>query len=133
VPILLSGVPNAMPSLHFQSTLMICWLSKPWKWLYRITGAFAVLTALATLGLGEHYLVDLVVAVPYTLAILALCSNSKQRMVPLAAGAAMVLSWLCFLRLGHFYAAVSWAMVLATVVLSFALMRRLARTVWFPD
>ncbi len=130
---LLNGVPNAMPSLHFGGTLLICWLSKPWKWLYRITGVFSALTALATLGLGEHYFIDLVVAIPYAMAIFAFSTRTPRRMAPLAAGSAMVLLWLCFLRLGHFHPVLSWTLVLATVALSSEIMRRLAARVWIDD
>jgi hypothetical protein len=129
---LLSGVPNAMPSLHFGGTLLICWLSQPWKWFYRITLALSALTALATLGLGEHYFIDLVVAVPYALAIFALSAKTSKRRVPLAAGSAMVILWLCFLRTGLFYSLVSWALVVATLVISFKLKDRLAARVWIP-
>jgi hypothetical protein len=130
---LLNGTPNAMPSLHFGGTLLICWLSQPWKWFYRITIALSALTALATLGLGEHYFIDLVVAVPYALAIFALSAKTSERKVPLAAGSAMVMLWLCFLRTGFFYPILSWALVLATLVISFKLKGRLAARVWIPE
>jgi hypothetical protein len=130
VAALLSGVPNAMPSLHFAGTLLIFWLARPWKWLYRITGAFAALTALATLGLGEHYLVDLVVAVPYALAIFAFASKAPGCKAALATGAALVLGWFCFLRTGVFNPAVSWALVLGTVGSCAFLQHKLAARVW---
>lgn len=129
-PALLSGVPNAMPSLHFGGAVLLFWFCKPWKWLYRFMGLFAALTALATLGLGEHYLIDLVVAIPYALAILAFSSNIPERKLPLAAGAAMVLLWLGALRLSHFEPAVSWVLVLATVGAAVVLQRRLASRLW---
>jgi len=131
-PAVLAGVPNAMPSLHFGGTLLIFWCSKPWKWLYRITGVFALLTALATLGLGEHYLIDLVAAVPYALAIVAFSSNVPERRVPLVAGAATLFLWLLFLRGGHFIPAVSWVLLLTTVGGGFLLQRRLAARLWTP-
>jgi hypothetical protein len=129
-PALLSGIPNAMPSLHFGGALLICWFCKPWKWLYRTMGVFAALTALATLGLGEHYLIDLVVAVPYALAIMAFASKVPERKWPLCAGAAMVLLWLGTLRFAHFYPAVSWILVLATVGGAVLLQRRLSARLW---
>ena len=129
-PALLSGVPNAMPSLHFATALLICWLSTPWKWLSRITVVFCALTAIATLGTGEHYLVDLVVAFPYALAIFALCAGIPERTRPLLAGAGMVFGWMAFLRFGHYYFAASWILVLVTIVASLALKRSLAARVW---
>jgi hypothetical protein len=129
-PALLSGLPNAMPSLHFGGAVLLFWFCRPWKWLYRAMGLFTALTALATLGLGEHYLIDLVVAIPYALAILAFSSNVPQRKLPLGAGAAMVLLWLGTLRFAHFYPAVSWILVLATLGTSIILQRRLAARLW---
>ena len=128
--VLLTGVPNAIPSLHFGGALILCWFCRPWKWLYRVMAIFAGLTALATLGLGEHYLIDLVVAVPYALAILAFSSSVPERKLPLAAGAAMVLLWLGALRVCHFHPAVAWTLVLATLAICFALHRRFAARLW---
>lgn len=131
-PILVTGIPNAMPSLHFGGALLICWLARPWKWLYRATLVLVFLTALATMALGEHYFADLVVAIPYALAIFAFSVKLPGRTVPLAAGSLGVLLWLAFLRFGHFYPVVSWALVLATAAACFALVRRLSAEVWTP-
>lgn len=128
----MSGVPNAMPSLHFAGTLLIFWFSRPWKWLYRVMGVWTVLTAVATMGLGEHYLIDLVVAVPYSLAILALSAGVPERKLPLCAASAMVLAWLVVLRFASFHPAVSWLLVVATIAVCFALQQRLAQRVWIP-
>ena len=125
-PAFLSGVPNAMPSLHFATALLMYWMAGPWKWLSRITGLFLVLTALATLGLGEHYLIDLVVAVPYSLAIFALSSKTPESRRALLAGAAMVLVWIAFLRIGHYHFVAGWVGVLATLAISLTLKRKLA-------
>ena len=63
---------NAMPSVHVAATLLVFWNSIGWpKWARAITAVFLLLTVLATLGFGEHYLVDLVVAVPFCLAVQA--------------------------------------------------------------
>ena len=128
--VLLKGAPNAMPSLHFGGALLIFWFCRPWKRLHRIMGIFAALTALATIGLGEHYLIDLVVAVPYALAVMAFSSQIPERKVPLAAGSAMVLLWIASLRFAHFQPAVAWTLVLATVGISVMLQRRLAARLW---
>jgi hypothetical protein len=91
---------------------------------------FTALTALATMGLGEHYFIDLVVAVPYALAIMAFSSQVPERKLPLAASAAMVLFWLITLRFVHFYAPIAWALTLSTLAISFMLQRRLAARLW---
>jgi len=129
-PLFVKGAPNAIPSLHFGGALLLCWFCRPWKWLFRALALFAGLTALATMGMGEHYLIDLVVAVPYALAILALSSQVPERKLPLAAGAAMVLLWLVSLRFFHFYAPVACTLALVTLAISFLLERRLAARVW---
>jgi hypothetical protein len=121
----LSGVPNAMPSLHLGGALLLCWLSKPWKWLYRTTAVFAALTAVATIAVGEHYLVDLVVAVPYALTVFAFSADVPERRVPLIVGPVLVFSWLAYLRTGWYSTPISWALVLATLAITFALQRRL--------
>lgn len=61
--------PNCMPSVHFGMALMIAWLL--WRWKSgRVCGiVFAILTAFATLGSGEHYFIDLVASVPYVWAV----------------------------------------------------------------
>ena len=130
VPTLLYGVPNAIPSLHFGGTLLICWFCRPWKCLYRGMALFSALTALATMGLGEHYFIDLVVAVPYALAIMAFSSQVPERKLPLGAGTATVLFWLITLRFVHFYPPIAWALTLSTLAISFVLQRRLAARLW---
>jgi hypothetical protein len=56
--------PNCMPSLHLTWALLIWTYSSGWKrWAAAV---FVALTAAATLATGEHYVVDLVAAVPFT-------------------------------------------------------------------
>jgi len=75
-PVFLSYPPNGIPSVHFSTALLIFWFLRRWK-MGRIFGAvFLLLTFLATLGLGEHYLFDLIVAVPYTFGIYRLASRT---------------------------------------------------------
>ena len=127
-PMLLASPPNAMPSLHFTWALLLWWNSRHLRWwVQAITGAFLLVTVLATLGSGEHYLIDLIVAVPFSLSMQAVCSSaipwrSAARVWPVLIGAAMVGAWLAMLRFGVSYFqhwhALSWALVLATVALS---------------
>jgi hypothetical protein len=65
-------------------------------------GAFLWLTTLAILGLGEHYLVDLVVALPLVLVALAACAPARSiyRRRALAAGLTMLGAWLAWLTWG---------------------------------
>ncbi len=128
--VLLTGRPNAMPSLHFGGSLLLFWMSRPWRWLRMVTGAICVVTALATMSSGEHYMIDLVVAMPYALAILALASDVRERRIPLLVGSAMVFAWLVALRYFTIPPVLSWPLVVATIALSFGLERRLASSLW---
>jgi hypothetical protein len=58
---------NCMPSMHFSWALMLAVYSR--TWLRRFLWMYAAVIALATLALGEHYIIDLIAAVPYTWAI----------------------------------------------------------------
>jgi hypothetical protein len=65
--------------------------------------AYAFATALATLGGGEHYLVDLVAAFPFALAVWSLCMgearfDSPRRMLPLAGSCATLLVWIVCIK-----------------------------------
>ncbi len=62
------GAPNAhrncLPSLHITWAILLWRAAKPgWKsWAMAL---FVLLTAISTLTTGEHYLIDLIVALPY--------------------------------------------------------------------
>jgi hypothetical protein len=60
----LGGLPNAFPSLHLATALLMVQFArgKFWRGLSLV---FLGATALATLTTGEHYVIDLVVAVPF--------------------------------------------------------------------
>jgi hypothetical protein len=117
---------NAMPSIHLTMALLIFWHSRPWSRLARIlAGALLTVTVLATLGFGEHYLIDLVVAVPFALAVEAIATrdspaNHRWRMVSMGAGTLLVASWLCYLRLAtpalSPSTAVAWCAVTVTIL-----------------
>ena len=90
--------------------------------LQALAGLFLILTLLATLGLGEHYLIDLVVAVPYAVAVRAACMNeagwSRERVLTSVFNALVVAVWLVLLRqqaLLQVPVGVAWSMALATV------------------
>jgi hypothetical protein len=93
-----SALRNCMPSLHTAWSLTLALEARR---LSRPVAAFGILwflcTELATLGLGEHWLIDLIVAVPYTLAIYPVAAGmvrSPRAWVTVAALAAMVASWM---------------------------------------
>jgi hypothetical protein len=69
-PVALAGPRNAIPSLHMAWVLLAWWYSRGLSAAERAIAFFyLVFVALATLGMGEHYLIDLIVAVPFALFI----------------------------------------------------------------
>ena len=103
-----SGQPrNAMPSLHMSWALLLAMetrrMGRPWSY---IGTTFAFATALATLGVGGHYLIDLVVAVPFTVSVYAgsFLFHRRQwlteRVLAAVGGAAMTALLLATIRFG---------------------------------
>ncbi len=125
VPVLLKGARNAIPSLHMAWVLLVWWNSKGLaRWVRAIALIFLVLTAMATLGTGEHYFIDLVVAFPFALMVQALCSYSLPfrggaRRSAFLFGTFVTLIWLALLSFTtkFFWSSpvVPWAMIVATV------------------
>ena len=73
------------------------------RWLRYLTWWCLAWTLAATLGLGYHYLVDLVVAVPFLTGIRALAARHLadarvERAAALAGGLGLVFGWLVVLR-----------------------------------
>ena len=94
------------------------------------------MTVLATLSTGEHYLVDLVVALPLVVAVQALCTrvvgwDERARRDAVLWGLGLTLLWIEALRFGlRAFVGIpglSWVAVLATIAASVALYRPLAR------
>jgi spermidine synthase len=122
------GARNGVPSMHFAWALAL-WLGSRVlgvPWLRALFAAWLGLTVLSTLALGEHYLVDLVVAAPLVIAVLALCAldvpwrGARARAVWMGMG--MTIAWIAMLRFGAGILAsapfLAWPAVLATVVAS---------------
>ncbi len=134
-PAWLEPVPrNGMPSLHVGWMMLLFWnLRRRGWWMAVGTAVYLTLTATATLGLGEHYLSDLIVAVPVALAIQAGCTRiqSPERWTALAAGIAITLLWLIGLRTGALLAipagAPLWTVAGLTVALPLIAAWRLDR------
>ncbi|HTR26829.1 MAG TPA: phosphatase PAP2 family protein [Terriglobales bacterium] len=120
-----NALRNCMPSLHFAGALAIFWNAHLWpRWGRALAGAFLLATAFATLALGEHYLVDLVVAFPFALFFQAAWSEripwrDPRRFRALLGGALGTIAWLVVLRYGLqvFLLAplIPWAALIATI------------------
>lgn len=134
-PILLKGARNAIPSLHMTWVLLVWWNSKGLpRWVRGIALIFLLLTTLATLGTGEHYFIDLVVAFPFSLMVQALCSyalpfRTGERRTAFLFGTFVTLIWLALLSFstGFFWISpfIPWTMIVATVAPSIFLWHRL--------
>ncbi len=126
-PIAIVGARNAIPSLHMAWTLLAWWYSRGLSWLERgIAFIFLAFTVMATLGTGEHYFVDLVVAFPFALMIQGICAyelpwTDSRRLQAAGFGLGSVLVWLAALRFANrlFWISpvVSWMLVVATIAL----------------
>jgi hypothetical protein len=131
----LKGPRNAIPSLHMAWVLLVWWNSKGLsRWIRVIALAFVIFTVLATLGTGEHYFVDLVVAFPFALMVQALCLyplsfKSGSRRAAFLFGTFASLAWMALISFATPFFWISpiipWAMVIATISVSTLLMHRM--------
>jgi len=127
------GIPrNGMPSLHMGWVVLLWWNSRGLPRALR-GGLFLylLLTLVATLGSGQHYLVDLVVSLPFALAVQSTASLAfpdktlpdKSRLVAAAGTAiALTIAWLVVVRFGVPLALKSpiipWTLVLGTTAVT---------------
>jgi hypothetical protein len=127
-PVAFVGPRNAMPSLHLAWVLLAWWYSRGLAWYERLIAlAFLAGTAFATLGTGEHWFVDLIVAFPFALMIQGICCYSvswreKERLISILFGLFTTLAWFAMLRYEpkFFWTSpiVPWALSIATVALT---------------
>lgn len=125
---------NAVPSMHLACALMIFWACRPLGRLAQAAAAaFLALTILATLGFGEHYVVDLIAGVPYALALLSICSAPHPgRRFAIVIGIALTLAWIVLLRFAVplFESTIfTWAAALSTLAICAVAKRRLRPSV----
>jgi hypothetical protein len=127
-PAAIAGVRNGMPSLHLAWTLLAWWYSRKLSPVERaIAFLFLGLTAFATMGTGEHWLADLVVAFPFALMIKALCAyelpfKDARRRTAFFFGLAATLAWLLLIRyctrLFWTSPVVPWSLIAGTLALT---------------
>ena len=125
-----AGIPrNAMPSLHMGWAVLLYWNSKGFPRALRVALLlFLLLTVVATLGGGQHYFIDLVVSLPFVLAVQSAGSlispNRRRHVVALLVGTGMTFAWLLMVRFGLTVAMTSpvipWSLIIFT----------LATTIW---
>src|SRR5260370_20323384 len=127
-----------MPSLHMTWALLGFWYSRNAPlWVRLVAYAFLAFAVLSTLGTGEHYLADLVVAFPFALMMYALCAfsagwTSVWRIRSAVFGGAGAILWMTLLRFqpGYFWVTplTPWALIMATITAALFLEKRLAKT-----
>jgi len=70
---------NAMPSLHAAWALLVCWGAREApQWIWALLLPWVVLMLLATVGIGGHYVIDLVAAVPLAAAAAWITSRIRR-------------------------------------------------------
>jgi hypothetical protein len=130
------GARNAIPSLHAAWIFLVFWHARGLSRVEKVAAALCVvLTLCATIGTGEHYFVDLVVAVPFALLILALTNllvghHRLQQFLPLGIGLATTLAWLFGLRyaphLFWYTPVIPWLACAATLVICFLALKAIS-------
>ena len=136
-PVAVAGLRNAMPSLHIAWVLLAFWYSRGLSWWERgLAAAFLAITACSTLGTGEHYVIDLVVAVPFATMIYGLSAfhlpwSDLQRRMTVWLALGMTVVWIELLRFSvkifWISPAVPWLACVATVFFAALIQNRLAR------
>jgi hypothetical protein len=125
---------NAMPSLHVGWAVLLFWNSRGFPRVLRAALVlYLLLTVVATLGGGQHYLIDLVVSLPFVLAVQAAASVStpsrSRRITALLAGLAFTMAWLFMVRFGVALALKSplipWGFILTTTSITIWLESRM--------
>lgn len=117
---------NGMPSLHTAWALLVgltFWQTRK-KLLMVLAAVFFILTELATLGTGQHWLVDLVPAFPLTLFAVSLFQNkpAENTGLYLTASALTYLLWLFIIaRFSHclqFSYTITWLLSISIIAFS---------------
>lgn len=116
---------NCMPSLHLAGALLVWWNSRLWsRWGRMLAAILLCATIFSTLALGEHYLVDLVVALPFTLVLQAAWTvpvplTESVRRRPLIVGTILTVAWFGLLRHGLWLflisPVISWSLIVLTI------------------
>lgn len=134
-PIAVAGLRNCMPSLHMGWVLLAWWYSRGLSlWERSMAMAFVLFTVFATMGTGEHYSIDLVVAFPFAVFLQGLCAlglrwNERARVAAVLYGLLLTLGWIGALRFAPKLFWISpilpWTCCILTIVSAILVRRRL--------
>lgn len=117
---------NGVPSLHFAAALLVWWNLRRLGWALRlVAGFFLVGTLFATLATGEHYLVDLIMTVPFSVALQAGMmatdvSPPTRRWATVMFGSLLTVAWLGALRSTAFVATAPALAIIGLSIISVA-------------
>jgi PAP2 superfamily len=116
-PIQLTGSPNAFPSLHVGTALVLV-LFAPGKFSRGVSLAFLVGTVFATIATGEHYGIDLVAGLAFGCCAVSVGRNSLSRA---ALFLAITLTWSLLVRFAYILLIAHPAMTASFATLTVAL------------
>jgi hypothetical protein len=141
-PLSEGGARNAFPSLHLVWALLTLWYSRILsRWDKVLLGIFCLGTVVATLGLGEHYFIDLVAAFPFALMVEAACALNvsvfnPRRIFPFLVGFGLMSGWVILLRWGlavvWINPVIPWLLVAGTVFLTLVFEARMGTVLFAP-
>lgn len=121
---------NAMPSFHVAWAIILARSLSGSRLPLRLGAIlFASLTALATIGSGEHYVVDLIAAVPFVVALEAASAHRSiamgKRARAIAAGLVLFVAWIVAVRRAPVivpflasHSIVMWTFTVGTLIIS---------------
>ena len=131
----LTGVRNCIPSLHTSWMVALWWIAAPRRrWLRIVVAALLGCALFCTLAF--HYFIDMVVALPFTVALFALTQHHRTRSDRIRRetilwSLSLFFGWLLALRFSVTVFLISpwlpWAAIAATVALSVGLHSRAVR------
>ena len=129
----LAGMPNAFPSLHLGTALVLVLFAQGKLWR-GISLAFLAGTALATLSTGEHYVVDLIPGLVFGCS--AACAGYRRVWSALAY-LGVALSWSIAVRFGYAFLIIHPGLLrllaaLTVALTSFAVVKEWNRTAVHP-
>jgi hypothetical protein len=116
---------NCVPSMHTAWAALAFLATRNQAWVFRaVSLLFMICTMLATLGLGQHYVTDLVVAAPFVLLVRGICAVQvgfrRERLGAVATGCLCLVAWCGVIRGGlpSWFMPMVPAAMLATIVVS---------------
>lgn len=97
---------NGVPSLHMSWAILMWWSCRRLpRWMQAAAVVYVLVTLVDTMGVGEHYAFDLVVAFPFSLSMQALLVggvplSARERWLPALVGFVVFVGWLALVALG---------------------------------